>query len=137
MLGGLVWNFASPVHGFSLAALLQNSSMTLPRVVVKPFRSEFYVWLLILIGLVAHVRDGGSVSNSGMSAMKSTFLAGLPITVAGALMLSGILKIVPTLHSLDIMLAPLFALPQCCIWGAVGGWLGRRIAPYIRSRALR
>jgi hypothetical protein len=160
MCGGLVWNIAAPLaYGFGWTALVQDSAITLPRVIVKPFRSELYAWLLILIGCFKHVRDGGTVAQSGKAAVKTSFLAGLPIMVAGVLMLFGMLKVVslgpadiPTTFqqhgftysyysaehqspgSLNILLAPLFALPQCWIWGVVGGTIGRWISPHIRRR---
>jgi hypothetical protein len=163
VLGGLVWNIASPLpYASGWTALVQDSSMTLPRVIVKPFRSELYVWLLILIGGITYVRHGGAVAQSGKAAVKASFLAGLPIMVAGVLMLLGILRVItlgptdmPTTFqphgfaytyysaahqppgSLHILLAPLFALPQCWIWGAVGGGLGRWISPYLRRLAWR
>jgi hypothetical protein len=160
IFGGLVWNIAAPLpSGLGWTSLVEDSSITLPRVIVKPFRSEFYAWLLILTGCFKHVRDGGSVSQSGKAAVKASFLAGLPIMVAGVLMLFGILRVVslgpadvPTTFqqhgfaytyysarhqtpgSLNILLAPLCALPQSWIWGVVGGGFGRWISRHIRTR---
>ncbi len=160
ILVGLVWNIAAPLpYGFGWTAMVQDSSITLPRVVVKLFRSEFYAWLLILFGCFKHVRDGGTVVQSGKAAMKASFLAGLPIMVSGVLMLVGILRVVslgpgdiPTTFqqhgfaytyynaehqspgSLNILLAPLFELPRSWIWGVVGGGIGRWISPHIRRR---
>jgi hypothetical protein len=154
------WNIVSPLpHDFSWTVLLRDSSITFPRVIVTLFRSELYAWLLILIGCFTHVRHGGAIAQSGKAAVKASFLAGLPIMAAGVLMLFGILRVItlgpadmPTsfqqhgfaytyydaLHqspgSLDILIAPLAALPQCWIWGLVGGGLGRWIAPHIRRR---
>jgi len=160
ILGALLWNIVAPLpYGSGWTAVVQDSRITFPRVVVRPLRSEFYVWLLILIGCFTHLRHGGTAAQSGMAAVKASFLAGLPILVAGVLMLFGILKIVSlgpadmpstfqqhgfaytyyseelqSPSSLNILLAPLFALPQCWIWGALGGALGRWIAPHIRRR---
>jgi hypothetical protein len=160
IIGGLVWNIAAPLpYGFGWTALLQDSSITLPRVVVKLFRSEVYVWLLILVGCLTHLQHGGTAAQSGKAAVKVTLLAGLPVMVAGVLMLFGILRVIslgpadmPTTfqqhgfaytyysaeHALpgawNVLLAPLFALPQCWIWGVVGGGLGRWIGPHLRRR---
>jgi hypothetical protein len=110
---------------FGWTSLLQDSGITFPRVVVKPFRSEHYVWLLILVGCITHIRHGGNVAQSGKAAVKVTFLAGLPIMAAGILISPA------SFHS---WLAPLFALPLCWIWGLVGGGVGRWTSPHIQRR---
>jgi len=154
VFGGLVWNIASPSpYSYGWTTLLQDSSITLPRVVVKPFRSELYVLLLVLCGCATYLRHGGEASRPGWAAVKVSFLAGIPIILAGVLMLFGILNLVavgpgdtmttfqqhgftyiyydaqhqrPSIWS--VLLSPLFALPQSWIWGAVGGGLGRWVA---------
>jgi len=106
----------------SNTVLLQDSSITLPRVVVKTFRSDLYAFLLIAIGCWIQVWRGGTASSSGKAAARVSFLGGLPIMAAGLLALFGVLDPArlgyqggarhPSPVSLDVFAAPLFALPQ-------------------------
>jgi hypothetical protein len=160
IFGGLVWNIVSPPpYGYGWRTILQDSSKTWPRVVVAPFQSELYVLLLVFCGCWTYLRDGGNASRSGRTAVKVTFIAGIPVMVAGVLMFLGILSVgtigpndqVGSLHeygftytywnahhqspsAVSVLLAPLAALPQCWLWGWVGGKLGQRLSPYLAGR---
>jgi hypothetical protein len=156
VLGGLVWNIASPTPN-GLAALLRPSTKTLPAVVVKPLSSEFYALLLVTCGCWTHLRHRGKLADSGKAAMWVSWVAGIPVILAGAFMLSGLLTVVAlgpgdhvtTFHehgftytyysaqhrvpgSVNVLLSPLFALPQSYLWGLVGGKFGQWISHLIR-----
>jgi len=130
----------------SNTVLLQDSSITLPRVVVKPFRSDLYAFLLIAFGCWVQVWRGGTASSSGNAAVRVSFLGGLPIMAAGLLALFGVLDLStlgyqggarhPSPVSLDVFAAPLFALPQSFLWGTIGGALGRWLSPWLRRPVL-
>jgi len=55
--------------------------------------SNLYILLLIGCGVWTHLRYGGELSQAGLAALKITFLAGIPVMLAGILMLFGILRI--------------------------------------------
>ena len=114
--------------------------------------SNLYVLILFGCGVWTHMRYGGESSRSGRAAVKLSFIAGIPVMLAGLLMLSGILE----LHAaqdycwirasdssgllrgvqtalcppapLGVLAAPLFILPASWLWGMLGGLLGRWIA---------
>jgi hypothetical protein len=146
--GGFGWNILASLNGGQgVAPMVRESGKTLPTLVVAPLQSEPYVLLMIACGWWTMLRYRGARS-SGVAAMKLTFIAGIPVMIAGALMLAGVLGIatlrpngpVPTTFTpgyglvfqspLAIFIAPLFRLPESWIWGAVGGWLGRRVSDY-------
>jgi hypothetical protein len=150
---GLVVNIAAPdLAGRGLTALLQESSMTLPTVIATPLASDLFGLFVVGCGCWTHVRGAGALSESGKAGMKLCFIAGIPLMVAGALMLVGVLNVVVVspgdtattllgrrftytytnaqhhaLSPLAVMAAPLFKLPVSWIWGWVGGQLGRRL----------
>jgi hypothetical protein len=154
ILSGFLWNIAAPrPYGDASTELLQPSTKTLPTITVRPLASEPYVLLLVGCGCWMQLRRGGKVSQSGLAAMRICFIAGLPIMLAGILMLFGVLGLVvlgpgdtPTpFHEhgftytyysaqhnppapLSVMVSPLFRLPESWLWGTLGGWLGRRIS---------
>lgn len=161
ILNGFLWNIAAPrPYGNASTELLQPSTKTLPTITVRPLASEAYVLLLLGCGCWINLQRGGKVSQSGVAAMRVCFIAGLPIMLAGILMLFGVLGLVvlgpgemPTTfhehgftytyysaqHSppapLSVMVSPLFRLPESWIWGMLGGWLGRRISVFRQSPA--
>jgi hypothetical protein len=133
ILAALVRNIAGAPPGGRLTPLLEDSSMTLPTVVVKPLMTEFYVLLLVGCGCWTQLRHRGTASQSGKAAAKVTLIAGAPIILAGLLMSAGMLDVrvlgsgfAPT--PLGVLFAPLSRLPESWIWGAVGAQLGRRIS---------
>lgn len=160
ILAGLVWNIAAPpLSGHGLAALLRESSKTLPTVIAIPLASELYVLLLVGCGCWTNLRHHGTLSRSGMAAMKLSFIAGLPLVLAGTLILFGVLSVIvlgpgdaPTTFAehgftytyynaqhhapapLAVLSAPLVRLPESWLWGVLGGQLGRRLSCSWRSQ---
>jgi hypothetical protein len=127
-----VWTVVvAPPSTRALTGLLQESSKTLPTVVVKPLISEFYVLFLVGCGCAIHVLRGGKASQSGVAAMKITFIAGIPVMVLGMLMLARMLGTIVMgpgdTSAWSVFLAPIFRLPECWIWGCVGGGVGRML----------
>lgn len=161
ILGGFFWNIAAPrPYGHASTELLQPSTKTLPTITVRPLASESYVLFLVGCGCWINLRRGGKVFQSGVAAMRICFIAGLPIMLAGTLMLFGVLGLVvlgprdtpTTFHEhgftytyysaqpnppapLAVIVSPLFRLPESWIWGMLGGWLGRRISVSRQSPA--
>ena len=153
ILTGIGWNIAAPQpYGRDWTGLLQPSSMTLPTIIVKPLASELYVLFLVGCGCWISLRGGETVS-PGVAAMRISFIAGVPIMLAGALILFGVMDVVvlgpgdtpTTFHehgfaytyysaerqapsALAVLVSPLFRLPASWIWGTVGGGLGRWIS---------
>jgi hypothetical protein len=160
ILTGLAWNIiAPPLSGRGLAVLLEESSKTLPTVIVKPLTSDLCVLFLVGCGCWTNLRFHGRLSQSGVAAMRLCGIAGTPIVIAGILMLLGVLHVVvvapgdaptPFLqhgftytyynahHRLPspsaVLVAPLFRLPEAWIWGLLGGRLGRGISRPRRSQ---
>ena len=126
-------------------SLVRNQSILSPT-------SNLYVMILLGCGVWTHLRHGGKLSQSGWAAMKISFIAGIPVMVAGLLMLFGVtdahftqdrcwLRVSDAsspLHALQsatcppaplgVSLSPLFVLPWSWVWGIGGGALGREIA---------
>ena len=136
----------------ALAAVLQDSSKTLPTVVVTPLASDLYVLAIIACGCWTHLRYDASISQCGVAAIRLGAVAGIPIMILGVLMALGVLPVrlagpenAPTTWSqagltytyytthahspsaLAVLTAPLFRLPESWLWGMVGGQLGRAI----------
>lgn len=162
ILTGFIWNIvAPPLNRHLLTDLLRPTSMTLPSVAVTPFGSDdLYVLILVWCGCWTHLRHGGKLSRSGLAAMRLGFIAGIPVMIAGLLMLAGILGVVAhvpgstpaAFHEhglaytyygaqhqsptpLGVLVSPLFRLPESWLWGVLGGLLGRRISRARRKRA--
>jgi hypothetical protein len=157
---GLVLNVAGlPAIGRRLPSLLQDSWKLFPTVVATPFETELYVLWLLTCGCWTVLRANPHGSTPGVAGMKVTALAGLPIMVAGLLMLLGALELAvatpgappssfhehgltytyyTTQHyrpsPLAVLIAPIVKLPESWIWGTIGGRIGRSI---LRSRAVR
>jgi hypothetical protein len=153
----LIWNIAAPRPYGASPGVVKESSMTLPAVIMPALESEYYVLLLIACGCWTYLRRPGNSSHCGIAAMKVSFIAGIPVMIAGVLMLSrvlGILVVGPgdpttTFHehgfaytyynaqhqrpgAIHVLLAPVFRLPLSWIWGLVGGGVGRW---FMRSRS--
>lgn len=161
ILIGLVWNIVAPLpYGHDLTMVLQPSSKTLPTIIVKPLASEFFLLFLVGCGCWTHLRQGGALSQSGMTAMRIAFIAGIPVMLAGILMLSGVLGVIvlgpgdtpTTFHehgfaftyynaqyhapsALAVLVSPLFRLPESWVVGSLGGLLGRTIISRRRPAA--
>lgn len=137
--------------------VLRDSSMTLPTITVTAFETNLYAVALMLCGYWTHLRHGGRASASGMAAVRLGALAGVPVMLAGLLMLVGAVHLrvagpadallnsgspwtytyfTPKPHApswLAVSSAPLLRLPQAWIYGWIGGQLARVIA---RRRAM-
>jgi len=151
ILTGVIWNIAAPgFGGRGVAAVIQDSSKTLPTIVVTALASDLYVLTLIACGCWTHLRRGASVQQCGIAAVRLGAIAGVPVMIVGVLMLVGIvdLRVVGPGESatgglgltftyyttrahtpsvLAVLTAPLFRLPESWIWGMVGGQIGRAI----------
>jgi hypothetical protein len=137
-------------YGHQGTALLRPSSMTFPTVTVTFLTSEVYVLLLLICGGWTRQRYGGTAHQSGLAAMRMTLIASIPIIFGALLIAAGIVDMTflePGLpgttvagvaspaaavqafrpHPLAMMVAPIARLPESWIWGAIGGWLGRRL----------
>ncbi len=150
---GVAWNIMLPMSaGRGLAAVLQDSSKTLPTVVVTPLASDLYVLVLVVCGCWTQLARPRSLSECGSAAIRLGAVAGIPVMLVGLLMLAGILHLRAvgpdvrpatssdlgliftyyTSHAhapsaLAVLTAPLFRLPESWLWGLLGGRLGRAI----------
>ena len=119
-------------YGGTWTAWLKPSPTTFPPVVA--LASSFFVFLLVVCGCWTHLRHGGTAHRSGLAAMRMGFIAGIPIVLAGALMMSGRVELtfvdprLPAPPPWAVLIAPLARLPEFWIWGALGGQLGKRIS---------
>jgi hypothetical protein len=115
-------------------AMLRPSHRTFPPVAVTFVSSYQFVYMLIFCGCWTHLRYGGTARRSGLAAMRVGFITGIPIMVAAVLMMFGLLEPgfagvqLPRPSPWAILIAPLARLPECWIWGALGGQLGKPIA---------
>lgn len=137
-LAGLFWNLVDPAS----PRVLEEAGKTLPVIRVAFLRGEYYVLLLIACGYWTHHRSAGARS-PGVAGMRMSFIAGLPVVIAGGLMVFGLLDpayfvrdgslthLGRAPHSLDVLFSPLFTLPLSALWGTIGGsfdrWLSRRL----------
>jgi hypothetical protein len=131
-----------PLMLFILAALVESgggammrpSHRTFPTVAVTSMSAFHFIYLSIFCGCWTHLRYGGRARRAGFAAMRMGFIAGIPIMVTAVLMRSGLLDLsfsgaqLPPPSPWAILIAPLARLPECWIWGALGGQLGKRVA---------
>jgi hypothetical protein len=118
-------------YGRTWTAWLQPSPRTFPPVMA--LASGFFVFLLVVCGCWTHLRHGSTARRSGLAAMRMGLIAGIPIMLAGALLMSDLveLKIVgglPPPPPWAVLIAPLARVPEFWIWGALGGKLGKPIS---------
>ena len=129
ILSGFV--FMGATYGRTWTALMQPSPRTFPPVAVMA--SALFVSLLVVCGCWTHLRHGGRARRAGMAAMRMGFIAGIPIMLAGVLMMAGLIELtfvgprLPAPSAWAILIAPLVRLPEFWLWGAIGGKLGQRI----------
>jgi len=84
MLNGFIWNIIAPSpYGSESSMLLQDFGGL-----------NLYILLLVGCGVWTHLRRRGKLDQSGLAAVKISFLAGIPIMLAGALMVSGVLGVI-------------------------------------------
>ena len=110
--------------------VLEPSHMTFPAVSIPPLRSDLYALFLVICGCTIHLRSRTSLVRTGVAAMKISFIAGLPVLVAGLLLLAGLAR--PDVHAYSpgawqVLVAPMARLGESWIWGSVGGVLGQAI----------
>ena len=156
------WNVAAPPPyepqtNARVPALAESA-----QILQQPLQSELYVLMLVAFSCWIALRRGGTVAATGKAAMKMSFIAGIPLMLAGALILTGVLNIttlapgdIPTTfreHGLTLtyyttqndlpapyvlLFSPLFRLPGSFLWGVVGAglgrWLGQSRRPAVSS----
>jgi hypothetical protein len=138
ILGGVV--LTPTRYGSASTALLRPTLMTFPPLVVTFFTSELYTVLLLACGCWTQRRYHGTALRSGVAGMRMSVIAGIPVFIAGLLLAVGAIDVsfigLADLRPspLAMMIAPLARLPEYWIWGAIGGWLGRRL-PRSKSAA--
>ncbi len=135
----MLTGFVMPGGRYSGAwsALLQPSWRMFPTVNVTFMASEFYVLLLVACGCWTYLRHGGKATRSGLAAMRMSLIAGIPIMLIAALLMSGFLDMAflnprgaATIRpsALAMLVAPLSRLPEAWIWGSIGSFIGKCIA---------
>ncbi len=116
-------------YGKTWTAWLGPSPRTFPPVMA--LASGSFVFLLVVCGCWTHLRHGGTARRSGLAAMRMGFIAGIPITIAGALLMFGFVQLrfvesaLPPPAPWAVLIAPLARLPEFWIWGTFGGQLGK------------
>ena len=139
ILSGFV--FMGATYGRTWTALMQPSPRTFPPVAVMA--SGLFVSLLIVCGCWTHLRHGGRARRAGVAAMRMGLIAGIPIMLAGVLMMAGLLELtfvgprLPAPSAWAILIAPLIRLPEFWLWGAIGGKLGHQIRCWQQRAAAR
>lgn len=152
------WNVALPAPYEHQANARMPVLSEVAQIVQQPLQSRIYVLMLVAFSAWITFRRGGSRLQAGAAAMKMSLIAGLPLTIAGALILVGALGLTPlapgdvpttfqqhgftltyytTWNDLPapyvLLFSPLFRLPGSFIWGLVGGEIGRWMAPLRRA----
>ncbi len=161
-LGAFVWNVADPAP-YSLQTNARVPDLyERVQILQQPLESELYVLMLVAFSCWIALQRGGTAVETGKAAMKMSFIAGIPLMVAGALILSGGLNITalvpgdvpPTFreHGFTLtyyatqndlpapyvlLFSPLFRLPGSFLLGLVGAglgrWLGQSRRPAVNS----
>jgi hypothetical protein len=127
-LGAMLVVIAAMSSGYTV---LEPSHMTFPAVSVRPLHSDLYVVFLIASGCALQLHTRTRLWRTGVAAMKISFIAGVPIIVAGVLLIAGIVQPDSDAYSpagWQVAVAPIARLGESWIWGAAGGALGRAIA---------
>ena len=150
MIAAIAWNIVAPPH-YGRSALPEYIEF-----LQKPMRSEFYVLVIAGLGFWTIVRGN---QRPARAAIIASLISSLPLMVVGLLMLSGVLPYtelvpgqIPTTFEergllytfykgvqqipgpapLPLLLAPLLRLPGACLWGVIGGGLGRKYVNWRR-----
>jgi hypothetical protein len=137
ILGIVMMAIVTGQFAFSSDPVLLSSEITWPPLVVSVLNpsTELYALLLMACGGWTNLKYGGRIGRSAWAAIKLTFIAGIPVMLAGALMLARVEEASPRV-AVATLVAPLVALPYSGLWGAVGGSIGRRLS-YLRRRFAR
>jgi hypothetical protein len=133
--------------------VLEPSSMTFPTVRVSAMVGDVVAALFFCCGYWTYRRRGGTPSESGWAAATICLLAGIPVMVAGALLLLGAIDLSVvgpgesaaairdglafTYYSADghspsplsVILFPLSRVPIAWLWGSLGGHCARWTEP--------
>lgn len=127
----LVFFVMMPGAGRQWTALLQPVATSFRPMTMRFVLAEIYVLGMVACGCWTYLRDRGPLMRSGTAAMRMSLVAGLPIVICALLMLSGFMDLLfPTPQRVRplpwlMLVSPLLRLPEACVWGLVGGWLGR------------
>jgi hypothetical protein len=126
LAGQLAWTLRGAMtFEQGLSVLVQPSGITLPTYVFAPMATNLYAIALQICGWWTHVRHGGTASQSGRAAVKMSMLAGAPVIVLGLMMLAEPRAAAPS--AIEVMAAPLFALPQSWLHGYIAGAIACRL----------
>jgi hypothetical protein len=126
-------------YGRGSDALLLSTWKILPTVAVTFLAAGVFALLQVACGCWTHLRHRGTVHQSGLSAMKTSLITGIPVVLAGLLMVLGMVDVrfpgttLPPPSPVLVLIAPLARLPDAWIWGALGGLLGRRFTSLRQS----
>jgi hypothetical protein len=148
--GAIGWNIGAPQPDGGWTGILAPSTKTLPTVLITPFVADVYLLSLGTFGCWSTLSRRTTPARSGLAAMRISLIAGLPVAMAGLLMMAGWLGLIvllpgdvpSTYHqhgfaytyytaggetpsAVSIVAAPLFRLPEAWLWGAMGGAVGR------------
>jgi hypothetical protein len=148
-LGLLVANVVAPQPYGGWTTVLEPSSMTFPTVRVSAVVGEVFSVLFFCCGCWTYRRRRGTPSQAGWAAATLCLFAGIPVVVAGALLLLGVLDLAVvgpgesaasiqnglafTYYSADghfpsplsVILFPLSRVPIAWLWGTFGGHVAR------------
>jgi hypothetical protein len=148
-LGLLVANVVAPQPYGGWTTVLEPSSMTFPSVRVSAMVGDVAAALFFCCGYWTYRRRGGTPSQSGWAAATLCLLAGIPVVVAGVLLLLGVMDLSVagpgqsaaairdglafTYYSagghspspLSVILFPLSRVPIAWLWGSLGGYCAR------------
>ena len=156
-LAAFAWNVAAPPPYEPQTNAMVPGLAESAQILQQPLQSELYVLLLMAFSCWIALHRGGTIAHGGKAAMRMSFIAGLPLMVAGVLILSGFLNITtlapgdtPTTfreHGFTLtyymttndlpapyvlLFSPLFRLPESFIWGVLGAGLGRWLGQFRR-----
>lgn len=151
-LGLVVANVVVPQPYGGWTTVLEPSSMTFPAVRVSAVVGEVFSALFLCCGYWTYRRRGGTLPQAGWAAATLCLLAGIPVMVVGALLLSGVIDLSVvgpgefaaaarsglafTYYSADghfpsplsVILFPLSRMPIAWLWGTFGGQVARWMA---------
>ena len=118
--------------GFVLSGGEPSTWKILPTVAVSFLFAGVFAVLQVICGCWTHLRYGGRVYRSGLAAMKTSLIAGIPLVLGALLMILGLVDLrfpgtTLPLSPSAMVFAPLARLPDAWIWGALGGLLGKCI----------
>lgn len=148
-------NLNDPQHYLARCnfGLLRDTRYLVPNVEMAPGGPNFFAFVLFSCGLITRLRERVPLSRSGLAATHLALVAGLPVIILGALLLSGVVDLRVITHAtansampangravftycteadrvpsaLAIFAAPLLRLPQAFVYGLFGGWVASAV----------